>query len=234
MRIKLCLKTDENTLIPFNYQYQVASLIYSLIGYVNPKFAENIHNKTTYKFFTFSELLIKNREITTNGIKTKNGNVDLFVSSPNEEFIKNIVKALLEKNKIRFGKNLFEVTEIKLCETPNEIFELKTLSPIYVSTRESNKKIDLYPNNSKFFENLKKNLKNKYIEYFGKNPKGDIEIEVLSYLKKRINIKGFYYRCSHMKFRIYGDIDLIKFGYECGFGSRNSLGFGMVETIKKI
>ncbi len=230
MRIRLKLRTNKNTIIPYNYQYHIASAIYNLINYVDPKFTEIIHNKQTYKFFTFSELLIKNREIKKEGILTKDGLTYLFISSPNEIFIKNIVKSLLEKNKFRINYVLFDVEEIKFCEIPKKISELKTISPIYVSKREGNRKIDLYPNNSKFFENLKKNLEKKYTEYFGKEPKGSIEIEVIDFIKKRIKIKNFYYRCSHMKFKIYGDKKLIMFGYECGFGSRNSLGFGMVET----
>ena len=232
MRIRLRLETKENAIVPYNYQYYISSMIYNLINDKN--FALNLHNKKGYKFFTFSELLIKNRENTKEGIKIKDGFADLFISSPNNDFIKELIKGILNDKIIRIKNIEFTPVEIKLCETPKNFNTFKTLSPIYVFTRENNKIVDLYPNCSKFFENLKKNLIQKYIEYYNKEPKENIEFEILDFKRKRIKIKDCYYRCSHMKFRIKGDENLIKFGYECGFGSKNSLGFGCVEIFNPL
>ncbi|RLG47654.1 MAG: CRISPR-associated endoribonuclease Cas6, partial [Thermoproteota archaeon] len=37
-------------------------------------------------------------------------------------------------------------------------------------------------------------------------------------------------RAWHLVFKAYGDEELIKVGYQAGFGEKNSLGFGMVKV----
>ncbi|MHA1827019.1 MAG: CRISPR-associated endoribonuclease Cas6, partial [Candidatus Heimdallarchaeaceae archaeon] len=39
-------------------------------------------------------------------------------------------------------------------------------------------------------------------------------------------------RAWHLVFKAYGDDELIKVGYQAGFGEKNSLGFGMVKVDK--
>lgn len=48
----------------------------------------------------------------------------------------------------------------------------------------------------------------------------------------RILVKDTWHRCCEMIFRVRGDPKLIEIGYKAGFGSKNSMGFGMVKVTK--
>ncbi len=235
MRLKINLETKKNSILDFNYQYYLASSLYNIIRNVDLDFANKLHEKRTFKFFTFSKLFIKNREILEEGIKILDGKVYLYLSSPLEEFIRKIIYALFESGEIKIKDLSFYVQQISLLESPkidNEVI-FKTLSPICLRTKkEINgvlKDYDLLPSDKEFKEKLIKNLKKKYESFYKTQCKYDIEnIKILSWKPKRIKIKNLYFRCSEMIFKIKGDKELLKFGYECGFGEKNSMGFGMV------
>ncbi len=90
---------------------------------------------------------------------------------------------------------------------------------------------DLGPDEPEFYENLKENLKQKYLLIYGKKPQEDFEIEVLSAKPKRFEVKpSIFQRAWHLVFKAYGDDELIRAGYLVGFGEKNSLGFGMVKV----
>jgi CRISPR-associated endoribonuclease Cas6 len=112
-----------------------------------------------------------------------------------------------------------------------------TLSPIIVKTaKEENGKlqsIDLYPTDPKFYENLKDNLVKKY-KTLHNNEKTNINFSKPSFTKPvRIKIKNTFHRASLMTFEAFGDTELLRLGYEAGFGGKNSMGFGMVQVSKK-
>ncbi|MCX7910914.1 MAG: hypothetical protein N2505_04965, partial [Endomicrobia bacterium] len=53
---------------------------------------------------------------------------------------------------------------------------------------------------------------------------------LVHYIKNKLDIKIPAIMCP---FEAEGSQDLIRFGYECGFGELNSAGFGMVEEVEK-
>ncbi len=131
------------------------------------------------------------------------------------------------------------------------------LSPIAVST---GKKIGdrvvqhyldyMIPEERKqFVKNLRNNLLKKYKlihkKDFEGNPDFDLSFDVDYIMKRkgsiRKNIKfkrdkesGRYTHIIGMEapFTVKADPELINIGYQCGFGEKNSAGFGMVEKIK--
>jgi len=48
---------------------------------------------------------------------------------------------------------------------------------------------------------------------------------------KRIKLKDTFHRCSEMVFIAEGSRELLEVGYRAGFGSKNSMGFGMVKVV---
>ncbi|WP_423792174.1 CRISPR-associated endoribonuclease Cas6 [Methanocaldococcus indicus] len=236
MRIELKLKTDKFTVIPYNHQYYLASAIYNKLQSANPIYAEKLHNYKKFKFFTFSLLQVKRRVIRKEGIETIDGNVYLYLSSPKSDFIENFVSGLLDDGSLKVGNINFYVDKAKVLKVPEKFEIFKTISPIYLKTKiEDNGKLkdyDLLPNHSKFYENLKNNLKRKYEHFYNKKCDLDFDFEILKYKSKRMKIKNVYCRCSELVFKVWGDYELLKFGYECGFGEKNSMGFGMVVNTK--
>jgi CRISPR-associated endoribonuclease Cas6 len=233
MRAKLEFKTEKGTLIPFNHQYHLASAIYNVLNNADGEYSKKLHDYKKYKFFTFSLLNIPKRKMDKNGIITRDGKVYLYLSSPNNEFLGNFVSGILDCygsitiNGVELLPNTLTIEKI-----PEEFDILKTISPVYLKTLVDNengaKKIyDLLPDDAKFYENFKNNLKRKYEEFYGKKCDLDFNFEILKSKQKRMKIKNTFCRCSELVFKVEGDYDLIRFGYECGFGEKNSMGFGM-------
>mgnify|MGYP005838848437 FL=1 len=118
--------------------------------------------------------------------------------------------------------------------------EMKTMSPVMAMIkREVDGKLkiwDLGPGDERFYESVQKNLINKYVSFYG-NFDGDrwvkIRPDMKSAKRRRIDIKGNYHRGYMMNFEIEADLRLLEFAYDCGLGEKNSMGFGMVETVEK-
>lgn len=100
----------------------------------------------------------------------------------------------------------------------------------------------------KYVSNIVQNLLRKYKLVYKKDYAGSREFDFsfdVDYIvkrqgkiKKNIRFKkdyktGKYSRIVGMEapFTIKADVELIKIGYQCGFGEKNSAGFGMVEKI---
>jgi CRISPR-associated endoribonuclease Cas6 len=133
------------------------------------------------------------------------------------------------------------ISEIKILEKPKfgKVMKLKTLSPILVRKPiEENTKLkgkELYPTDKEFTERLISNLMKKFYYFYGideaekRNQK--LSIKFLRFKPKRHRIINTYHRCVLGEFIVEGNKDLIEFGYDCGFGEKNSMGFGMVKKI---
>ncbi|WNY25684.1 CRISPR-associated endoribonuclease Cas6 [Methanolapillus millepedarum] len=238
MRSILKLEIDKNILIPFDYQYHLASMIYNSLSAGDRKYAEKMHVYQKYKFFTFSWLDVPKRTtVPGKGIQSQDGTVYLQLSSPNTEFLTVFLEGLFQEPVLKIGNMDAYPMEIRIEEEPSSFSVLKTISPICLRTKEEIggelKERDLLPNHSKFYENMRQQLKKKYEIYYKKECDMNFEFEVLSAEPKRMKIKDTFVRCSNLIFSVNGDYDLIRFGYECGFGEKNSMGFGMV-TEKKL
>jgi CRISPR-associated endoribonuclease Cas6 len=236
MRALLKLKIDKDVVIPFNYQYHLSSMIYHFLNISDTEYAKKLHEYQKYKFFTFSWFDIPNRLITKEGIKSQDGVIFLQLSSPNDEFLSVFLEGLFREPVLKIGTFDAHPAEIHIIEPPKSFDILKTISPICLRTQEEKeedgklKVLDLLPTHSKFYENLKMNLKKKYEMFYNKECHMNFDLEILSAEPKRIQIKNTFVRCSNLIFSIKGDDDFIRFGYECGFGEKNSMGFGMVDT----
>jgi CRISPR-associated endoribonuclease Cas6 len=237
MRVKLKFKTEKGAVIPFNHQYYLSSAIYNILNSADRSYSKKLHNYRGYKFFTFSLLNVPKRDVDKNGIITKNGIVYLHISSPNSEFLTNFIKGLLKSDTegIFVGNVKLMPDSLTVEELPKKFDILKTISPIYLKTvvdlENGDKRVyDLLPNEEKFYENFKNNLKRKYEMFYNVKCDYDFNFEVLKSKQKRVKIKNTFHRCSELVFKVEGDYELIKFGYDCGFGEKNSMGFGMCRV----
>ena len=241
MRLKINLKAKNNFKVPFNYNHIVSSIIYNKI--IDLDLAHELHTSNTFKFFNFSQLNIPKRKIVKDGIISKNGVINFYLSSPNDLLIKNIVSGFVDNLEIKFqNENLF-VEKIEALRTPDfkEKSEFITLSPINIrDTQEIDgkiKRVDLSPSD-KFFKGIENNLVKKYCK-FNDLENIDKKIKVYSEManvkRKRITIpKGpntTYHRAYMMDLILEGDLDLIKFAYDVGLGEKNSMGFGCIKYI---
>jgi len=239
MRLKIDLYShNKNFLIPYNYNSILSAIIYRKIADLD--LASTLHSSKDFKFFTFSQIFIPRRKRVNSGFISKDGKLHFYISSPNDNLIKSLVEGHLEDTEINFKGRKLLVEQITLLEKPKfkKKMKMKTLSPIIARIkREIDGKLriwDLGPADERFYESVQKNLINKYIKFYG-DFDGDRYVKITPDMKstkrRRIEVKGNYHRAFMMNFEIEADERLLEFAYDCGLGEKNSMGFGMVETI---
>ena len=237
MRLKITLASGSGEYrIPFNYNYQLSSLIYRKIADLD--LASELHISSDFKFFTFSQIYVPRRRVTKKGIISKDGKLHFYISSPNDYLIQSMVEAYLEDLEVTFRGDRLQVQEVELLKKLefNKSAEFKTMSPVMARIKRDDKIWDLNPGDLQFYTALQKNLLNKYRAFHGRY-NGDEYLKIApdmgSVKRKRITIKKdsmeTYHRAYQMRFMAEGDPRLLEFIYDCGLGEKNSMGFGMVE-----
>lgn len=236
LRFKLTFSAKDG-IIPYNYNYYIGSFIYSSIEKADNKISEDLHYSKDIKLFTFSDL----KGVVPMGekgllIKDK---CYFYFSSPRKDISVPFVEGLFKNTSFHIAGvplNLESVEVVKDIDIHDAI-KFKTISPICITTKinmDNKLKIwDLSPNDIKFYKNLERNLKRKYSIYYGEesdNSKVNFEISSILRSTKR-KIKNTYHTAHYIEFKAYGNPDLIKLGYESGFGEKNSMGFGMVDVV---
>lgn len=213
----------------------------------------------TYKLFTFT-LKFESTQLINNSLSFKSPKAYLYIASPMiEDFIKNFVIGTFEQKKIElysdYIKTVFNIDEAELLPSPHfkENMYFKMISPMVLSTYKiiDGDKTQYYfrydDDINKINSVFNQNLVNKYKainnrEYVGTGVKlsWDIDFALQSFKKgKRVSKKVSINKDINnpidvigifCPFTVTGDPELIKIGYECGFGEKNSMGFGMVAV----
>jgi CRISPR-associated endoribonuclease Cas6 len=239
MRLKISLSsTKANYLIPFNYNHILSAIIYRKIADLD--LAAKLHFSKDFKFFTFSQIYFSDWKRIKQGIISKDGKLSFYISSPNDNLIKSLVEGHLENTEVDFKGTKLLVEQIELLKKPEfkEKMKMRTMSPVSASIkREIDGKLkiwDLGPGDERFYESVQKNLLNKYVSFYGDFDGSKwvrLRPDMKTAKRRRIEIKGDFHRGYMMEFEMEADVRLIRFAYDCGLGERNSMGFGMVETI---
>lgn len=242
MRCRVNIRKISTYPLHYDYQYGLASMLYSKLALSNIGLADKTHSKKGFKFYTFSNLVLDDRVPEKNGLNFRTAH--FFLSSPDPEFIRSFAEGLLlepefflgnKENKVYFRIERIEVLPVRDF---SDTCTFRTLSPIYLKTlrKQDNKLVefDLYPKDLKFHENLHKNLVSRYEEFYGSKIDKDF-FEVLNipnFKPKRVKIESNYRRCSLMILDISANPKLLQFAYEAGLGEKNAMGFGCVELLQ--
>lgn len=260
MRIKLQLKQiQKKATIPLNYNHAVAALIYKTIAESSPKFARELHEQgftaenRQFKLFTFSRIETKDAfvDFRASRICLNNPYIKLQVSSPVEEFLNNFVRGLFAKTSFCIDNAEFVLIDSETLDTPEFSGEMqfRALSPITEAIRnETDKTVFLLPENN-WSQVITRNLQRKHEAFYGTSlPNAEVEWiwdknyftdernhkkaeKLIAFPDKNNPHKPIKVRGWLAPFTVKGNLELIKLGYETGFGNRNSMGFGMAEKI---
>lgn len=242
MRCKISIRKTSPNPIHYDYQYGLASMLYSRLATADIELANKTHSHKGFKFYTFSNIVTEDRLPAKNGLNFNRAHI--FISSPDPKFIKSFSEGLLAKPEFVLGKGglkadfLMERIEILPVPKFSDECTFKTMSPVYVKTlRKSDGRlveVDLYPKDAKFYENLHKNLVARFEEYYGNKVEQDhFEVIRVDGVKpKRISIGSDKRRCSLMTMTLQASPELISFAYDAGLGEKNAMGFGCVEVIE--
>jgi CRISPR-associated endoribonuclease Cas6 len=219
-------------------------------------------NGRMYKLFSFA-LGFEKISVADPIITLLSPAATLYVTSPMvDDFIRNFVIGTLQNRSIDVIEGIyrtsFEIEQIETVPMPafGEVNYFKMISPLVISTRkETHGKFSQYffrYNND--IEEINRvfntNLKNKYELIYGKLYSGsDVRLEwdqqyILSRLetKKRLTKKISILKrgiqpveiiANRVPFTLTGSEELIKVGYDCGFGEKNSMGFGLAKLAER-
>ena len=216
-------------------------------------------DKKNFKLFTFAlkfhkYSIVNNKEYNGVFFDLLSPEVDLLIASPLvDTFIKNFVIGTFEKQHLyilyKGLKSKFIIKYVELIPDPvfTEEMSFILLNPLVLPTIiEYNGRLATYYlryDDRGVEDNIKNNLLRKYRLLYEKEIKPEIfkiEFDQEDYKRRNGNVsklitiaEGSQYE-SKIKgimcdFKIKTDPELIKVGYECGFGGKNSMGFGFVE-----
>ena len=202
------------------------------------------------------------RRIEDGRLRIEQGGVDWEVSSPVEGFVSALKKGLAGESRIEIGPAAFRIQAVQSVAPPifRPSMRFSCLTPIVVSTPRdapsrlterrsaadsATSAVRLYP---EFVEPgprcarlLRANLAAKYeLISGGGAPAGALAFEfdpqyvqrVGGRISKLKEFKGHPVRGYMAPFQVEGPPELIAVGYECGFGEKNSGGFGMVKPVE--
>ena len=251
MRIALTLENPRpQTTIPVNYNYHLASCLYAILEASSPDYALRLHQEgyafqgKHFKLFTFSHLLVERRRIEQDRLVLQSPTVRWLIASPVEEFVMHLANGMLQRGVVRIGSAALRVQEVTALPMPalNPTTRFTCLSPITMSTHTTvagKNPLQYCRVEEDFYAKVVENLQRKYTLLTGNDGRslslslafdpdyvarrGGRIHKVLQYKDTRV----FAYLAP---FTAQGDVELLRVGYECGFGDGNSKGFGMVAV----
>ena len=249
MRIKIIADVGNELILPINYNHLLTGVIYRFLAESDPEYASFLHNEgylaaeKHFKLFTFSQLMGERRRITGDKIHFRS-TLTWFVSSPIEHFLSHFADTLLREGRLTLGQHQLQVRDVTVPRIPHFQSEMsfRCLSAIVMTTvREWDRKQAMHyclPDDPELSDLIRQNLIRKHEAMLGRAPHDDALVFAFdkNYIDRRkgrvtrlVDYKGIKIKGVMCPFRVSGSIPLIQIGYECGFGDKNSAGFGMAE-----
>lgn len=218
----------------------------------SPEYAKFLHNEgyrldnRVFKLFCFSQVQIKERRIDGNWLQLDSKTFSWYLSSAKSEFLSHLSAGLAMSPELRIADLRAIIQRVE--ELPLIPFEesasFTCLSPVTASiwdedsVRHPTRYLEAGP---RFSEAIRENLIKKHQVIHGVRPSDDslsIRFDADYIARKKgitrlVDFKGIKVRGVFCPFDAEGSAELLKIGYTCGFGEKNSVGFGMVEVSKR-
>lgn len=261
MRLRVLFDLAREAVFPMNHQNALSGLVYEMLKSSSPEFAAFLHddgyhlegdpNGRHFKKFTFSGLRIpaNRRRVEGDCLRVRPGIIEWMVSSPRSDFLLHSATGLLsEGHSLQICNVGLKITEVSAMPEPEftaSPMRFTCLSPIVASVpRPEGKTYYLRPSDGEAFsEAVRANLIRKYRILNGDRLPAEDSFEFrfdsvyLSDPKhrdgtKKITIKNIDIVGAFCPFEVSGSAELIRVGYQAGFGEKNSIRFGMTEILK--
>jgi CRISPR-associated endoribonuclease Cas6 len=230
----------DKILLPKNFSYLLQSFVYELgrEGDLHGRVYNS--DSKNYHLFVYSPLMGEHKFY--DGKHEFKSPVRLYFSSPVEDFCMAVAEKVLKRSEYKIGNQTIKIKSIMPVKEPEfkEEMYFRALSPVTVHKTLENegrkKTVYLNPDEEEFRLYLIENIKRKYFALYEKDCDVSIEpfkiqendFKVLLYEKDKE--KPFVIKGWNGIYKIKGDIEMIKFTYRSGIGSRNSQGFGFIEA----
>ena len=250
MRIQILADVGSGITLPINYNHLLVGAIYRFLAESNPEYADFLHDEgyrtaqKRFKLFTFSQLMAERRRITGEQIHFRS-TLAWSVSSPIEQFLSHFADTLLIRGRLSVGQHQLKIIDVNIPRTPNFQSEMqfRCLSPIVMSAvrERAGQRRTHYclPDDPQLSELIRRNLIRKHEAILGRALQNDTLSFRFdeSYIRRKqgrvtrlVDFNNIKVRGIMCPFHVSGSRALLQVGYECGFGDKNSAGFGMVEV----
>ena len=254
MRLLITLEAERTISIPVNYQEYLTAAVYGYVSSGAEDYGKFVHDEgyigeggKRFKPFVHSWLRIpgSRRRIVGDRLQILPGPIGWQVSSPLDDFLRPFASGLLQTGSLQIGKEHVSIAAVEAAATPNISGDERftCLSPIVATARRPDGTTQyLRPTEDEpaFSEAIRKNLITRYQAFTG-SPPCDTNLTISfdqDYLRanhggtkkatyKNIDIIGIL-----APFKATGSADLIRLGYEAGFGGKSACGFGFVEVVR--
>lgn len=244
MRLRLLFTVERDILLPIHYNHLIQRNIYELLNDKYADFLHNegyVHNGKRFKLFTFSRLVIENKDVYKEAIRVKPGNIWLTIASIDEKFVFSIVDGLLQRKALLFDEGELKLKNIYARKDyiPSKLVGL-TISPVVVTKTDSDNPAGYSfcsPQSEEFIVYIENNLRAKYAAFYSKEYNGQLKVQVMDKNKtKKVlsRYKKWIYEGYLGAFIIEGDKDIIDIAYSCGIGGKNAQGFGCLEFMSEV
>ena len=237
MRIKLYF-TLENTKIPIDYRRSIISFIkLSLSEYSENEFKKYYNQKDNIvKPYAFS-VFLGHPQINGQKIILENKRFEMNMTIENYETAITLYNAFNHQKNKKFSinKNSWKLQNIVLIpekEIKENKIIIKFQAPLCVRKRENKKDYYYSFESEEFAETLKLNIKEQ-LKITNIAPELVDTFKIIPIKAKKVIIK-FYEKqieCSTGIFELEGDVELLKYLYKAGIGSKHSAGFGMFQIV---
>lgn len=260
MRLRVNLRLERAVTVPINYQHLLTGVVYRFLQSADADYARFLHStgyapegeagRRRFKLFCFSPLRARRRRIAGEMLWLGPGEAEWLIASPVEKFLSEFASGLLSAGDLRVGSAVLPIAGVETLPAPPIEYSMrfKCLSPLIISrpvAPGSPRTVYLTSDDAvAFSEGVRRNLIGKYRAHLGHAPRDD-RLELVfdqNYLRrlrergqpptKLIDIKGSKLRGVLCPFTLTGSTELIGFGYDTGYGEKNSLGFGLAAVEK--
>ncbi len=222
MKLKIECKSNSE-LIPFSYQYELASCVHKWLG-------ENNAEHGNMAFFSFSGFA--GGEAVEHGIKFKQATTWSFSAIDNRLLAK-VVEGIQKDPRLFRG---FEVSKVMMQEEPEFTNQMRfyAASPVLLKKTEEKGRVKyLIFSDLESAESLTANMCHKLDVYGKPEWKENLNIKFDEQYPgaktKLIDIKGIKNRGSVCPVIISGMPEAIRFAWHVGVGSSNGMGFGFLN-----
>jgi len=244
--------------IPVNYQSEFSTWLHKVIHFQNSQlkswFLENKFVDPTgeYKLYTFSDVNFAPGKIIDDRVVIDSSRASMILSFYGHKDIGSLIIDSFSDQEFKIGdskgKTAIKIETIKLLEQPvftdSKVIGFSCLSPLMIAEPGKNSEVFLSPDAKGFDKVFFKSLMAKYAGLVKYMPNGgggltglnDLRFKLIGKPKAKTikirvdtphqkSVKG--YLCD---FEIKAPAELIRIGYNCGFGELTYLGFGCCEV----
>ncbi len=210
------------------------AFIYDALNNHEPEFATELHQFPHAPPFVFSEF-VQTGPYQTNedGLTCERG---YWVVNSDQKKLIDAVANQARQDEIQLGhtKVPIEGVDIEAVETERRA-KYRTMSPVYVSQYEGEKRVDLHPDDGMWFARVRDNVRDRMEANWEETP-NELVIEDVHWFKtSRLRTSGDGWATgTRMELTLRTDPRTSEFIQTMGLGERTGLGFGCVMPVDQI